>query len=91
MQIYASFISVVTLRSLLGPHPYAVGRGRRGRRGAMKHRFDLYVRYTIEIDLPNPITTLEGLNGHLICKHFLPLPSWYPTLYGWFLRGTPVV
>ena len=61
----------MTLRSLLGPHPYAVGRGR----GAMKHRFDLYVRYTIEIDLPNPITTLEGLNGHLICKHFLHSPA----------------
>lgn len=29
----------------------------------MKHRFDLYVRYTVEIDLPNPINTLEGLNG----------------------------
>ena len=29
----------------------------------MKHRFDLYVRYTVEIDLPNPITTLEGLHG----------------------------
>ena len=71
MHIYGSFITVVT------KIPSRAARLRRWAWlcGAMKHRFDLYVRYTIEIDLPNPITTLEGLNGHLICTHSSLLPS----------------
>lgn len=85
MHIYGSFITVVT------KIPSRAARLRRWAWlcGAMKHRFDLYVRYTIEIDLPNPITTLEGLNGHLICTHFITIAqlnvmshatSWHWTL-----------
>ncbi|CAE7309182.1 unnamed protein product [Symbiodinium sp. KB8] len=29
----------------------------------MKYRFDLYVRYTVEIDLPNLISSMDALNG----------------------------